>query len=121
MGDKTWKDTVIHNKECRANGYITGGSLGDKKLHYLCTCGRKAQAEQTWDIAYKAGQREPLSKDELILEMRREYEDKLTLAKQITREEVVDWLREEAGYGVYVKTILASRKGSAKLKDWEIK
>ena len=45
------KDTVIHNKGCMADGYITGGCLGDKKIHYDCTCGRGVQAE----ISFKAG------------------------------------------------------------------
>ena len=48
------KDTVIHNEGCPATGYMTGGSLGGKKIHYACTCGREAQAE----ISFKAGREE---------------------------------------------------------------
>jgi len=48
------KDTVIHNDGCPANGYITGGSLGEEKFHYDCTCGRAEQAE----ISFKAGIKE---------------------------------------------------------------
>ena len=60
-----WEKTVIHNKGCMAEGYITGGIYGDKKIYYNCTCGREAQAEITWKArdnevgdARKAGQRD---------------------------------------------------------------
>ena len=46
-----WKETVIHNKGCKAEGYITGGIYGDKKVYYDCTCGREHQAE----LSFKAG------------------------------------------------------------------
>ena len=52
------KDTVIHNDGCPTAGYMTGGSLGDKKYHYACTCGREAQAEISFKAGYKEGYEE---------------------------------------------------------------
>lgn len=43
------KDTVKHADDCSWHGFMTGGALGDKKLHYECTCGREEQAEISFE------------------------------------------------------------------------
>ena len=65
----------------------------DKAIGEGKTC---ATARTAIDEAiFKAGQREPFDKDELIIEMHREYEAKLNLKKQAGIREVVEWIMEQ--------------------------
>ena len=77
-------------------------------------------ADEVAEISFKAGQREPLSKDKLIIEMRREYEAKLNSVKQIGIKEVVDDMEEAISKAKIRHTISAIlvclEKWQAKLK-----
>ncbi len=89
LGEEPIRD-IVASYGAEVMALVQAGTLD--KLSAL-TDGATAEIEARHDeISFKAGQREALSKDELILEMRREYEDKLKLAKQITRKEVAEWV-----------------------------
>ncbi len=98
------KDTVMHSKDCAWHGCMTGGSLGDKKYHYACTCGREAQAE----ISFKAGG------DEVI----RRLQPHLQAITKEAREEVVEWFEENIRYKN--SSIAEWDTWRAQLKEWGV-
>ena len=112
MGDKTWKDTVMG--EGRYLHYEETGMMSGKwNIDSLL----EAQAEQTGDIAYKAGYETKESEFELALI---ELEEVLDNGVKIGRKEVVDWLLQ------YNHPILNKRSDclipsgiwQSKLKEW---
>lgn len=99
-------------------GLIKGQGKHNKEIERLI--------KQARDEGYKAGQREPLSKDELIIEMRREYEEKLNLKKLAGIREVVEFVEKWALRANYQADPSKECWGIsdvelARLKEWGIK
>ena len=100
------EDTVIHNRGCMADGYITGGCLGDKEVHYECTCGREEQAE----ISFKAGK--TLGVAESLKPALKAIED----SRKAGIKEVFDFLHENSA-GIMMNEYALE----AQLKKWGLK
>ena len=78
---KNWEEAVVvHADGCTTNLGIIGAT---------CNCGATAQAEKTWDIAYKAGQRS-VQWDGSELD-RLAYKESL---KRQGEREVVEWVEK---------------------------
>ena len=97
------KDTVKHADDCSWHGFMTGGALGDKKLHYECTCGREEQAE----ISFKAGEQLALEKQgQAYLE-----------GEQAGTRKVAEWIEDNCDIG-RCDPVAVTAEWQAKLKEW---
>jgi len=103
------EDTVMDNEDFQKLAKAFPGARGIKEVIPKIL-------ERQAEISFKAGQRESLDKDELILEMRREYEQKLNLKYQAGIREVVEWFKNN----YHGDWLTHYNQWQAKLKEWGI-